>query len=225
MSGASAEDVELWLEVGLFLDVRCNDTGKHVWLEAEVVAVRDRSILVQFLSGRPAEWLHVDMDWQRLAELHSHSSNVYQNGGESVSVACYDPPTVYNEIIQRYQHDTTSPADHFAQYYSRWFSQDASTSQSSTSNSNSSTSTSNNTVHNTSCSDDDLTVSCSNLSIPLCDPLTQFRLCIPVRSQYCTHSSVFDLYTHLVHNQNSVEIKCPVCKKDGTCMFEGAANE
>jgi hypothetical protein len=71
---ASSEDVELFLETELFIDVRIDNNNNHnnnndqssaanpseatrQWLEAEVVEVKDRKIRVRFLTAaRPEEW-------------------------------------------------------------------------------------------------------------------------------------------------------------------------
>jgi len=69
--GASGEDVELFLDTELFLDVRLS-SGE--WVEAESVEVRGRWIRVRFLSrALEDEWINVDTDTERLAELHTRS--------------------------------------------------------------------------------------------------------------------------------------------------------
>ena len=69
---ASAEDADLWLDKGLFLDVR---HGSGAWLVAEVVEVnrKQRLIRIAYQSDAPEEWIAVDRETERLANLGTKS--------------------------------------------------------------------------------------------------------------------------------------------------------
>lgn len=251
---ASAEDIELYLDEGLYLDVKISDEWKekyqsngqqqqhrlpqlpqspsqqlpqhiqpqtptpaHVqlrrWNEAVVLQVQRRSIKIHYLTAKlPDEWIDIDCDSHRLAELHSMTERESQGITEigNADMIVLDDSELNNEVTIREILDRTDLRVTFKEsrraFVQRWLNSTSHSVPPSTFDF-----TSSYEVPTTSSTDD---VFSESIVVPLWDPLTHCTLSIPVRSSHCKHTETFDLLTHIIHNRTRVIWTCPMCKQD-----------